>query len=564
MGVKKVELITDAEDQKKAFDHILSDIHHLEKMIDEGLLHRKTPRIGAEQELCLIDEAYRPSPVITEFLKGLDDACFTTELAKFNLEINLPPLELTQKCFSRLEENISKKLEEARERASEINGIDIIQIGILPTIRKMDLEHENLTPGDRFIAMIEAMKWLKKKDYSIRINGIDDLSTTDFSNMFESCNTSFQIHYQLNPDEFAAKYNFAQAIAAPVLAACTNSPILFGKRLWHETRIALFQQAVDTRDSTEHLSQAYLRVPFGYKWIENTVTEVFKDDLAKFKIFLKHNDTEEKANNGEIPELVNLSVFNGSVFRWTRACYGIFEGKPHLRIENRLLPSGPTTIDEVANTAFWIGLMHGMPEKYANVASDMQFEDAKINILKAARYGLSTQFMWLNGKKIKAEKLILDELIPIAREGLKKAAVSEEDIDKYLTIIEERVKSYRTGSQWMLDAWQELSELETADAKATALTRVFMKRSREGKAVHTWALPQEDELIHNQFTEVGEIMSTDIFSVREDDLLDQAVYGMLKKNHGHLPVADASGNLKGLLINDQLLKKICWSLKVSR
>lgn len=559
MGAKDVAFITKSEDQKEVFDYVLKDIKYLRKMIEDGKLDRQTQRIGAEQELCIVDTAFRPAPVIMKLLEAIDDPQFTTELAKFVLEINVEPLILKDNCFSQLERNLETLIEKGRESCKKIGDYDLMLTGILPTIRKMDLELENLTPNERSKAMIEAMKWLKKDDYSIRINGVDELSTTDFSNMFESCNTSFQIHYQVNPKDFAQRFNFAQAIAAPVLAACTNSPILFGKRLWHETRIALFQQAVDTRDSTKHLSEAYLRVPFGDKWMTGSVADIFEDDLAKFKIFLKHptpDDTSKAWNKGETPKLVNLQTFNSSVFRWTRACYGVLDNKPHLRIENRLIPAGPTIKDEVANTAFWIGLMHGMPHEYDDLSKEMKFEDAKINALKAARYGLDTQFRWLGGKKIKAEKLIEEELLPIARKGLEKVKVDDKDIDTYLEIILKRVKSGKTGSQWMFDSWTNFENLRTADAKSLALTSAMKERQSEGRPVHEWGIAQKTKLNYTVHSKVGQLMSTDLFCVQEDDLIDQVVFSMTKKDYSHIPVADKEGNIKGLLNAKHLLERL--------
>lgn len=558
MGAQTVKFVTEPEDQKRVFDLVLRDIELLQKMIEAGELDRQTQRIGAEQELVMIDHAFRPAPVITEFLKGIKDPRFTTELARFNIEINLTPQPLKGACFSDMEKELTEVIDKARKRGKKMGDIDVILTGILPTFRKMDMELENLTPNDRSRAMMEAMRWLKQKDYSIRINGIDDLSTTDFSNMFESCNTSFQIHYQLNPNEFATRYNFAQAIAAPVLAASSNSAILFGKRLWHETRIALFQQALDTREDTNHLSKDYVRVPFGHEWVKESVMEIFEDDLAKFKIFLEYGGTQADEDSPDMDhkKLRNLNVFNSSVYRWTRACYGVLDDNPHLRIENRLLPSGPTIKDEIANTAFWVGLMHGMPKKYSKIATDMPFEDAKINILKAARYGLDTQFRWLKGEKISAQDLILDELLPIAEKGLERAKVHKRDIKKYLGIIKQRVETGQTGSQWQFDAWAKMEHLRTNDAKATVLTAAMFRRQQEGKPVHEWSMPSDEELNFYVFSEIGQIMTTDIFSVKEEDLWDQTVYSMLKKDLEHIPVADKKGVLKGLVTRSVVLKQM--------
>ncbi|MDX1653010.1 MAG: CBS domain-containing protein [Brumimicrobium sp.] len=558
MGSANVEFINDSRQQRDTFHHIMRDLDYLRSMIEDGKLNRNTFRIGAEQEMCFLDSALRPAPVIEEFLKRIDDDQFVPELAAFNLEMNLKPLVFTGNCFSEMEARLNKLIAKGEKTATDMDGLKLIMTGITPTIGKMDMELENLTPTVRSQAMIKAMDWLRQKNPPIRITGKDDLFTTDFSNMFQSCNTSFQIHYQVNPDEFIDRYNFAQAIAAPVLAACTNSPTLFGKRLWYETRIALFEQAVDTRESTAHLSEEHMRVPFGTKWAEGSVLNVYEEDLAKFKIFMRHTDPDISKRcfeQGEAPGLVNLNIFNGTIFRWTRACYGVLDGKPHLRIENRLLPAGPTVVDEIANAAFWLGLMHGMPEEYRNLASKMDFDDAKLNLLKAARYGLDSQFRWLSGKKYTAEKLILDVLLPIAEKGLLKAGVDIKDIEKYLDILRSRVKTGKTGSQWVYDSWAQLKGRHSDNYITTFIASAMIKRQREGEPVHTWKLPDKADFEYSKFATVDQFMTTSLYTAKEDDMLDQTVYRMLKNNLNHLPVADREGNLKGLLTKTNMLEK---------
>ena len=247
------------------------------------------------------------------------------------------------------------------------------------------------------------------------------------SAMFESCNTSFQVHLQVRPDEFVRKYNIAQVLAGPVLAISVNSPLLFGKKLWSETRIALFQQTVDTRRVSEHLRDRSGRVMFGNDWVHDSMVELFKEDISRFRVMLMcdtDQDAMELIEKGKTPKLRALNIHNSTVYRWNRACYGISpNGKPHLRIENRVLPSGPTVADEVSNAAFWIGLMTGFEDYSQEVTKDFEFDHVKENFLTAARNGLGAKFTWKGGKKIGASELVSEVLLPIAREGLSKNGV---------------------------------------------------------------------------------------------------------------------------------------------
>ena len=550
MGTQAVNFIDDPADQKRVFDNIRADLRCLGRMLEAGRLSRDRPRIGAEQELCLVDRAQRPAPVITEFLHGLDDPAFATELARFNAEINLEPRVLAGDCFARMEHELESRLEAARRRGAELDGIGVVLAGILPTLTPKDMALENLTPEPRARSMIAAMKRLREKDYPIRIEGVDELSTTDYSHMFESANTSFQVHYQIDPDDFADSYNFAQAVAAPVLAAAVNSPLLFGKRLWQETRIALFQQAVDTRDSSTHLTETHLRVPFGDRWISGSAVDHFEDDLATFTIFLESTRAEDSLavwEAGEMPRLVHLATFNSTVFRWTRLCFGTQEGVPHLRLENRLLPAGPTVADQIANAAFWTGLMHALPDRYRGLGSHMDFADAKTNLLKAAQHGLNSQFAWLGGRSVPARELILDELLPLAAEGLDRAGVDAGDAERRLGTIRRRVRSGRTGARWLLDAWARLETLESPDARAGAVTGAMAARQREGTPVHAWDLPDGERPRCGIPARVDQFMTTDIYCVRPDDMLAQTVYAMLNRGYGHVPVTDGRGAIEGLL-----------------
>ena len=285
MGTQDVTGDLDAANLRLFIKHLLDDLRALEAMIAGGAIEAGVRRIGAEQELFMVDRAWRPAPLAMEILAAIDDPHFTTELGRFNLEINLDPLVLGGDCLSRLESDLGGLLAKVRAVA-HAHGAAVVLTGILPTLRKSDLVLTNMTPKPRYLALNDVMSRLRGGDYEFRLKGLDELIVKHDSVMLEACCTSFQVHYQVGADEFASMYNLAQAITAPLLAAATNSPLLFGRRLWRETRIPLFQQAIDTRGASHHMRERSPRVSFGNRWVEHSVLELFQEDLARFHVLL--------------------------------------------------------------------------------------------------------------------------------------------------------------------------------------------------------------------------------------------------------------------------------------
>lgn len=554
MGAEKVKLIETREDRQKNSRQLLNDLKAMRYMLDNNMFETGIHRIGAEQELCFIDPLKRPAPVLMEVLNEIEDPHFTTEFARFNMEINLDPLPFADDCFSKLEKDMLEFLRVGNDVAAK-HQARILLTGILPTIRFSDIKLDNLTPLKRYHALAEKLHELRGGHFEFFIEGPDSLVLNDGLALWEGSNTSFQVHYQVNPEEFAPVYNWSMAITAPLMAASTNSPFLLGKRLWRETRIALFQQSVDTRSQSELYRDRTPRVCFGTGWVKESVLEVYKDDIARHPAILastRDEDAMQMLKNGKIPHLYALSVFNGTVYKWNRPCFGMSGDKPHLRIEQRVLPAGPTVKDEVANAAFWLGMMHGMPEKYRDLSSRMDFDYAKENFFKAARHGLGSYFMWHDGhihKRITATELILDELLPIARKGLEKAKVKQEDIDLYLGIIEKRVASGRTGSQWQLSSFNKMKNMASKDEALVAVTGAMYTRQVENKPVHEWSLAEISDAGTwlNRYKVIEQLMSTDLFTVKEDDPLDLAANVMDWRNIRHLPVENSNGKLVGIL-----------------
>jgi len=483
-----------------------------------------------------------------------------TELAKFNLETNMVPRVLKGKCLSQMENENVKNLTRIRQKLKGLDA-DIILTGILPTLRKFDLEMHNLTPKKRYFALMSAInKQLIGTSYELRLQGIDELLVKHESPLLEACNTSFQVHLQVSPNEFVKMYNIAQTLAAPVMAIAANSPIVFGRRLWHESRIALFQQSLDTRTTHDHMRERSPRVNFGSGWLKKSILEIYREDIARFRVLISgdvEEDSMAEIAKGKVPKLRALQVHNSTVYRWNRPCYGISpNGKPHLRIENRVLPSGPTMLDEMANAAFWLGAMVGMADKYDDITKQVSYADVRDNFGKAARYGIDSKFTWFKDKKITVCDLILKELLPLARKGLIKYKVDKKDINKYLGIIEARAKSHMNGARWQLRAFTKLIEETNRDEALTVLTAAIVENQKEEIPVHKWKLPSLKDLKEYRPSKlkVEEFMVTDLFTVQKDDIIDLVAEMMDWRSIKYAPVEDTKGNLVGLVTSRMLLK----------
>ncbi len=557
MGSFDVKPIQTPQERKVLMDALINDLDALDLMIKEGIIESSIQRIGAEQEICFVDKDLQPAPINSEVLSSINDKRFTYEHAVFNAEINPDPLEFTGDCLSKLESNLTQDLERLVATSKDFDA-DIVLVGILPTIEREHLTSDYFSSLDRYRELNRLLTEIRGEPYEFRIEGTDELITRHNTTMFESCTTSFQVHLQVSAEDICRRYNWAQAIAGPVLAASTNSPLLLGKRLWRETRIALFHQAIDSRKPTFSVTEKAPRVTFGEDWVQNSILEIYKDDIVRYP-FLFHRETTENSlkdvKAGKVPRLDALTTHNGTVYRWNRACYGITNNKPHLRIECRHIPSGPTVVDEIANAAFWLGLMNGQPKDYFNIQDLIGFHDVKSNFYKAARMGLGAQFNWIDHKRIPAKELILNELLPMANEGLKKAGINKEDIDKYLGIIEARVTSEKTGSQWILDAFNQLKEFETPASASLTLTSQMIKNQKKNIPIHQWLIPTNwKELLPKKGLKVSQVMSRDLFTARENDPVKLVIKMMVWKNVRHIPVEDEIGKLKGLLTTTRLLE----------
>ncbi len=558
MGDHDIHYKSDPAALRRFTKQIINDVRAIEYMLRHDMFEKDVRRIGAEQELFLINNLWHPAPVAVEVLENNTDPRLVSELTRFNLEYNLDPLIFEGDCLSVLHRQIDEGLDYVRTLARKSDA-DIALVGILPTIHASDLRIENMAPMERYYALNNMIMELMGGTAQYRMGGIDELFFQHDNIMVEGCNTSFQTHFQVSPEEFAHCYNIAQLIAAPVLAGASNSPTLFGKRLWRETRIALFQQAIDTRSSNLYLRDMSPRVHFGSAWVDSSVMELYKEDIVRFRVIMTSDfdDPFDILKSGGIPNLKALQLHNGTVYRWNRACYGITDGIPHLRIENRILPAGPSVIDEVANSAFWFGLEAGLAVRYEDIRTLLHFDDAKSNFTAAARLGLSAEVHWIDGKIWPVAKLIRSELLPIAREGLERNQVDEKDIDRYLGVIDERVDSRMTGSQWQLASLSCMKESGSTRAqRLDMLVSRMVYFQNKGIPGHEWDIIDkvDEEVSRIPGISVEHYMSTDLFTVHEDELIEFVAVLMDWQKIRHVLVEDKGHKLVGIITHRSVLR----------
>ena len=554
---KRVEGQLVGSERRAYFRALLDQLRAIEQMEADGAFERGVWRIGAEQEIFLVDRGYYPAPAALQLLDVVKDrGSYTTELGLFNLEMNALPRSFGETGLSEMETELDRLFDQVVDAGREL-GVKPVLTGILPTLEKADLGLENMVPSPRYRALNQAMMAVRGDTFDFSIRGLDDLTIKHDSVMVEACNASFQVHLQLaDPDRFAHFYNLSQLLLAPVLAAGTNSPVLFGRRLWAETRIALFEQSCDVRTAGSLQRDAPGRVSFGRDWLSGTLVDVYRDNVARFRPLVgglqPELDGTEALARGVVPPLNALRLHNGTIYRWNRPCYGISEnGKPHLRIEFRVLPAGPTVADEVANAAFWLGLMRELGETIDDIPARMNHDDARRNLYAAARDGLRARLSWLDGEDVLAQPLILDHLLPLADKGLERAGIVEADRKRYIGILEQRVRSLQTGTSWAWRSWAQMHQYgrRGAGKRATALTAAMVARQRTGTPVGEWTLADYDDntLVEGAFEKVSELMETDIVTVGPDDPIELVSELMGWTRVRYLPVENDRGELVGMV-----------------
>lgn len=562
MGKLNVKDMQDPLQHRAFMKRLLNEMSAFEAMLESDMIESNVRRIGAEQELFIVDQSGRPANLAEGILERIQDSHYTPELAKFNLEFNLDPLPFSGDCFGKMEQQIDHLMHKVRGVAAELEA-ELVMTGILPSIRQSDLGLSSMMPNPRYQALNDAMaKARGDSDYEIRLTGLEELILKQNSVMAEACNNSFQLHFQVGKDEFAKFYNLCQAVTGPLLSMSANSPMLFGKRLWNETRIALFQQSTDTRSVGHQMRDRTGRVSFGDKWVDDSILELLHENIARFRVLISVDMEDEdpfaKIANGEAPEFEALRLHNGTIYRWNRPCYGVIDGKAHLRIENRVLPAGPTSLDEVANSALFFGVLTGLAREYPNFTEIMEFDDAKANFYTAARQGIGAFMTWIHRKVYPCRELVLKELLPLAREGLQAANILKSDIDRYLGVIEERAHSGKTGATWLLHSVLKLQKESSPDQMSRALVQSTIKRQKVKNTVQDWTLPKlrESEKFKGPSLKVDHMMSTDLYTIHPEELADLGSQLMEWKNMRDIPVEDEKGALVGMVRYQAILEHL--------
>ena len=476
------------EDRQRYREKVHACLDAFARMLGESRFDGDRSSVGLEVELNLTDDDGVPAMTNAAVLERIADADFQTELAQFNVEINVAPRKLTGTVLSELEDGIRDTLNRAEER-SRTTGSHMMIIGILPTVDEDHLCADTLSANSRYALLNEQIFAARGEDLHIDITGRERLVAYADTIAPEAACTSVQLHQQVDPDDFARHWNAAQAIAGIQLAVGANSPFFFGRELWQETRIALFEQATDTRPEELKAQGVRPRVWFGERWI-TSVFDLFEENVRYFPALLPvcgTGDPLAELERGETPSLSELRLHNGTVYRWNRPIYDVSGGCPHLRVENRVLPAGPTCADILANTAFYYGLVRMIADEERPLWSRMSFSAAEENFHAAARDGIEARVYWPGLGDVPADELVLRRLLPLAREGLSQWGVDSADADRYLGIVEARCKAGRNGASWQSETVRTLEE--RGRDRATALREMTVRYRdlmHENVPVHDW------------------------------------------------------------------------------
>lgn len=459
-----------------------------ETMLDRSCFDSDQPLTGMEIECNLVDDDYQPAMSNRHVLQAIADPAYQTELGAYNIEFNVPPHALPGHTGLDLEAEVRASLNDA-EVAAAAQGSHIVMIGILPTLMPEHLDHDWMSESTRYAALNDSIFTARGEDIPINISGPEPLSWEAVSIAPESACTSMQLHLQLAPETFAANWNAAQAVAGAQLALGANSPYFFGHLLWSETRIELFAQSTDTRPEELKSQGVRPRVWFGEGWI-SSVLDLYRENIRYFPSLLPEVSDEDPVAElaaGRTPQLSELRLHNGTVYRWNRPVYDVVDGRPHLRLENRVLPAGPTVVDMLANSAFFYGLLRNLSEANEPLWRSMDFGAAEANFLAAARHGIDAKLHWPGLGEVTARELVLDTLLPLAHDGLDRWGVDPEVRDRFLGVIEGRAASGRNGASWQVSTVQTLQDGGMTRPEALAeMLRRYCEHMHANEPVHTW------------------------------------------------------------------------------
>jgi Glutamate-cysteine ligase family 2(GCS2) len=443
---------------------------------------------GMEIELNLVDSAGDPSMSSAEVLTLIDDPAFQTELGRFNLEINVAPRTLSGAQLTGLEQDVRNQLNAAQAKAN-VAGAGMVMVGILPSLLPEHVTHQAITLNPRYALLDEQILSARGEDLHLAIHGVEDLETYADTIAPEAACTSVQLHLQVSPESFADHWNAAQCLAGVQVALAANSPYFLGRELWRESRIAVFTQATDTRSVELKAQGVRPRVWFGERFVTN-VFDLFEENLRYFPALLPvvtDEDPEAVLASGGAPQLQELRLHNGTVYRWNRPVYDVVGGRPHLRVENRVLPAGPSVVDVMANAALYYGALRVLADSERPVWTQMSFQAAAENFTAGATRGIDAQVFWPGSGEVPVTELVLRRLLPIAYEGLDRWGVDPAVRDRLLGVVEQRCTSGRNGAVWQTE---RVHLLESAgmprEAALRTMTLEYAELMHSNEPVHTW------------------------------------------------------------------------------
>ena len=431
---------------------------------------------GFELEAWLVDEHFMPAPINAEFLNAMASPMVCPELASFNVEFNYTPQDLTGSALTDIQTEMTQLWQQGSSVAAQL-GSQLAMIGILPTVDEQHLTIQHISSMNRYRALNEqVLRQRQGRPLELNIHGADHLRVLHPDVMFESATTSFQIHLQIPVDMAVRAYNASVIASAATVAVSANSPFLCGKDLWAETRIPLFEQSVEVGGYEPAAHGPMRRVTFGSGYLHHSMFECFIENLEHYPVLLPEliDEPPEKFSN--------VRLHNGTLWRWNRPLIGIENEHYHIRIEHRVVPAGPSVIDAVANAAFYFGLALNLMQREIHPEMQLAFDQARDNFYNAAKHGFDAHIVWLDGKKSNIRTLILNELIPMAAQGLEKAGIDTQDIDTYLGVIEQRTMNSCNGAAWQ----RAFVAKHGLDMKN--LTKAYVARQNSGIAVHEWDL----------------------------------------------------------------------------
>lgn len=458
----------------------------LVRMLDEHDFSIDAPMIGIEIELNLVDDEGRPALKNAEALSAIGDEEFQAELAQYNIEVNVPPVAVAGDGLDRMRIDIRHNLNTAQRRASQV-GANLMMIGILPTVGDEHIREGAITPNPRYRELSKQIIAARGENIELDIDGVEHLRASHDTVMAEAACTSTQFHLQVDPETFGAHWNAAQMVAGVQVALGANSPFLLGHELWQETRIPVFEQSIDMRNAAQRAAGDLPRVLFGTSWIDS-VLDLFEENLVRFPAILPVLDAEDPEAAlaaGQVPALAELRMLNGTIYRWNRPVYDPAGRRPHLRLENRVLPAGPTLIDTFANAAFYYGLVTELATTQA--WAGQPFATAERNFYAAAKSGIGVEIDWPGMGPTPVAGLVDDVLVPAADRGLHALGVDADVRRRLLEVIVGRCRSMQNGATWQVKEFhRRLAAGETRPQALASMTRAYELGMHAGEPVHTW------------------------------------------------------------------------------